>query len=131
MTQVPALRLDCSVPPPRPTSVSIDIPRLHSIYSTHRLSFWAAVANDYGSGVNPATLEQAWKSSITSLGHLDHPMTPATSPNDREPGYERRDKTRISAILGIDADPRSPDEREMVRRLEEERTRSVTPKLVV
>ena len=31
------------------------------------------------------------------------------------------DKTRISAILGIDANPRSPKEREMVRRLEEER----------
>jgi hypothetical protein len=31
------------------------------------------------------------------------------------------DKTRISAILGIDANPRSPSEREMVRRIEEER----------
>ncbi|EAQ88750.1 hypothetical protein CHGG_05369 [Chaetomium globosum CBS 148.51] len=36
-------------------------------------------------------------------------------------GMGKPDKTRISAILGIDANPRSPSEREMVRRIEEER----------
>ncbi|KAK4039393.1 hypothetical protein C8A01DRAFT_16607 [Parachaetomium inaequale] len=36
-------------------------------------------------------------------------------------GLGKPDKTRISAILGIDANPRSPSEREMVRRIEEER----------
>ncbi|KAH6839547.1 hypothetical protein B0I37DRAFT_236281 [Chaetomium sp. MPI-CAGE-AT-0009] len=35
--------------------------------------------------------------------------------------HGKPDKTRISAILGIDANPRSPSEREMVRRIEEER----------
>lgn len=65
------------------------------------------------------------------------PLTPGTSPDEREVFYGVKgsqsaaaaaaaaqaaaDKTRISAILGIDANPRSPKEREMVRRLEEER----------
>lgn len=49
-------------------------------------------------------------------------ITPVTSPNEREGIYEKNDKTRISAILGIDANPRSPKERELVRRLEEERS---------
>lgn len=52
------------------------------------------------------------------------PLTPGTSPDDRDAFYSvkgTQDRTRISAILGIDANPRSPKEREMVRRLEEER----------
>ncbi|KAK8058595.1 hypothetical protein PG994_009043 [Apiospora phragmitis] len=114
----PALRLDCSMPQP-PTQV--DLPRLHSIYAAHRGSFWCAVANDYGTGASPAVLEQAWKSSMVNVpAHT--PITPTTSPNDRDIGYGKNDKTRISAILGIDANPRSPGEREMVRRLEEERS---------
>lgn len=114
----PILRLDCSLPPP---SAHVDIPRLQSIYATHRSSFWGVVASDYGAGVSPIVLEQAWKANILSAGSHT-PITPMTSPNDRDGIYEKQDKTRISAILGIDANPRSPKEREMVRRLEEERS---------
>ncbi|KAI1465172.1 uncharacterized protein F4812DRAFT_462017 [Daldinia caldariorum] len=122
ISQVPVLRLDCSLPPP---SAHVDIPRLQSIYAAHRSSFWSAIASEYGSGISPIVLEQAWKTSIFSMGGQT-PITPVTSPNDREIVYERHDKTRISAILGIDANPRSPKEREMVRRLEEERSVGVT-----
>ncbi|KAK6080790.1 hypothetical protein SCUP515_03391 [Seiridium cupressi] len=113
----PSLRLDCTLPPP---SAHVDIPRLQSIYSAHRSSFWNAVANDYGAGASPIVLEQAWKANILTAGSHT-PITPMTSPNDRDLIYEKQDKTRISAILGINANPRSPKEREMVRRLEEER----------
>ncbi|KAK8065756.1 hypothetical protein PG997_012503 [Apiospora hydei] len=99
----PALRLDCSMPQP-PTHVNVDLPRLHSIYAAHRNSFWGAVANDYGTGASPAILEQAWKSSMVN-GPAHTPITPTTSPNDRDIGYGKHDKTRISAILGIDANP--------------------------
>ena len=73
--------------------------------------------------MSPIVLEQAWKAHVS--GGNQTPITPATSPNDRDALYEKNDKTRISAILGIDANPRSPKEREMVRRLEEGRNVSV------
>ncbi|KAI1378471.1 hypothetical protein F4677DRAFT_396615 [Hypoxylon crocopeplum] len=114
----PVLRLDCSLPPP---SAHVDIPRLQSIYAAHRSSFWGAIASEYGSGISPIVLEQVWKASMLAMGGQT-PMTPVTSPNDRDGLYEKHDKTRISAILGIDANPRSPKERELVRRLEEERS---------
>ncbi|KAI1636297.1 hypothetical protein F4809DRAFT_393542 [Biscogniauxia mediterranea] len=118
----PNLRLDCSsLPPP---STQVDVPRLQAIYAAHRSSFWGAVAAEYGAGVSPIVLEQAWKANMLAGGQT--PITPVTSPNDREAVYEKTDKTRISAILGIDANPRSPKERELVRRLEEERIVSVT-----
>jgi hypothetical protein len=49
------------------------------------------------------------------------PISPVGSPDDRAyvASSSKQDRTRISAILGIDANPRSPQEREMVRRLEE------------
>jgi hypothetical protein len=112
------LRLDCSLPPP---SAHVDLPRLQSIYATHRSSFWGAVAADYGGGVSPIVLEQAWKANILAMGGQS-PITPGSSPNEREGSFDKNDRTRISAILGIDANPRSPREREMVRRMEEERT---------
>ncbi|KAI1503288.1 hypothetical protein F5X99DRAFT_110423 [Biscogniauxia marginata] len=118
----PNLRLDCSLPPP---SAQVDLSRLQGIYAAHRSSFWGAIAAEYGAGVSPIVLEQAWKANMLSAGGQT-PITPVTSPNDRESIYEKQDKTRISAILGIDANPRSPKERELVRRLEEERTVSVT-----
>ncbi|KAI1653215.1 hypothetical protein F4813DRAFT_383421 [Daldinia decipiens] len=121
-SQVPVLRLDCSLPLP---SAHVDIPRLQSIYAAHRSSFWSAIACEYGSGISPIVLEQAWKASAFAMGGQT-PITPVTSPNDRDTIYEKHDKTRISAILGIDANPRSPKEREMVRRLEEERSIGVT-----
>jgi hypothetical protein len=71
-------------------------------------------------------LEQAWKTGYCCGQHqTTTPITPVTSPDnsDRESfGKGLQDKTRISAILGIDANPRSPREREIVRRIEEERS---------
>ncbi|KAJ9150642.1 hypothetical protein NKR23_g3524 [Pleurostoma richardsiae] len=120
------LRLDCSALPPPPQSAGIaqpvDMSRLHAIYNAHRNSFWSAIASDYGTGVNPAILEQAWKNGMSGYyGQTATPITPVGSPDDRDAYGPKPDKTRISAILGIDANPRSPREREMVRRLEEER----------
>ncbi|KAI3320463.1 hypothetical protein HD806DRAFT_538300 [Xylariaceae sp. AK1471] len=118
--QTPSLRLDCTLPPP---SAQVDMPRLQAIYAAHRSSFWGAIAADYGSGVSPIVLEQAWKANMFS-GGSQTPITPAPSPNDRESLY---DKTRISAILGIDTHPRSPEGKEMARRFGEERNFSVAP----
>ncbi|KAI3399470.1 hypothetical protein diail_6732 [Diaporthe ilicicola] len=134
------LRLDCSgLPAPSPSAVSgpqpVDMGRLQAVYSAHRNSFWSAVAADYGNGAHPVVLEQAWKSGSAannnnnggaSSGHsyaaAQAPITPIGSPDERDVyGKQCQDKTRISAILGIDANPRSPKEREMVRRMEEER----------
>jgi hypothetical protein len=128
---VAPLRLDCSgLPAPSPAGASqpVDMGRLQAVYSAHRNSFWSAVAADYGNGVHPVALEQAWRSAgtaPTSSGHsyaAPTPITPIGSPDERDVyGKQCQDKTRISAILGIDANPRSPKEREMVRRMEEER----------
>ncbi|KAK7749106.1 hypothetical protein SLS62_008501 [Diatrype stigma] len=133
------LRLDCSLPPPAATAAHVDVARLQAIYAQHRASFWSVLAAEYGAGVSPVVLEQAWKASMGVGGGGHHtPITPVTSPDDRETTglmmtnpYEKSsssssssssDKTRISAILGIDANPRSPKEREIVRRLEEGRS---------
>ncbi|KAI0541855.1 hypothetical protein GGR58DRAFT_389847 [Xylaria digitata] len=113
--QTPSLRLDCTLPPP---TAQVDIPRLQAIYAAHRSSFWGAIAADYGSGVSPIVLEQAWKANMFS-GGSQTPITPAPSPNDRESPY---DKTRISAILGVDTHPRSPKEKEVSRRPGDERS---------
>lgn len=118
ISQGPALRLDCSLPPP---TAHVDLGRLQTMYAAHRSSFWGAIAADYGAGVSPVVLEQAWKANLLSTGGQT-PITPVTSPNDRDAVYEKHDRTRISAILGIDANPRSPKEREIVRRLEEGRS---------
>ena len=117
VSATPSLRLDCSVPPR--TGHQIDMARLHVIYSAHRASFWATIAAEYGGDVSPIVLEQAWKSGVAC------PFTPATSPDgDFTRKASSGDKTSISAILGIDANPRSPNEREIVRRIEEERMSS-------
>ncbi len=153
LTVTPNLRLDCSgLPPPPPLSSAgphhpVDMGRLHAVYTAHRTAFWAAIAAEYGQGSHPVVLEQAWRmgggpsggpgvfgglgsssSSNSSSSSAHHqtatPLTPGTSPDDRDVFYAvkgSQDKTRISAILGIDANPRSPKEREIVRRLEEER----------
>ncbi|KAI5919015.1 hypothetical protein F4810DRAFT_524493 [Camillea tinctor] len=113
------LRLDCSSLPPPPSLAQVDVARLQAIYAAHRSSFWGAVAAEYGPGASPVVLEQAWKAYVQT------PITPVTSPNERERDDKQHDKTRISAILGIDANPRSPKERELVRRMEEERIVSV------
>lgn len=123
------LRLDCSGLPAPSSSAGaaqpVDMGRLQAVYSAHRNSFWSAVAADYGNGAHPVALEQAWKTGGVSSGHgyaAQTPITPIGSPDERDVyGKQCQDKTRISAILGIDANPRSPKEREMVRRMEEER----------
>jgi hypothetical protein len=53
----------------------------------------------------------------SAAGHAHHNLSNNSNNNN---SAAKPDKTRISAILGIDANPRSPSEREMVRRLEEE-----------
>ncbi|GKT96034.1 hypothetical protein Ct61P_13884 [Colletotrichum tofieldiae] len=97
--------------PPTQPSVShqhVDMNRLQSVYTAHRASFWAAVANDYGPGVSPVVLEQAWKNGACCNQHqASTPITPTSSPDntDRDSYDKPQDKTRISAILGIDANP--------------------------
>ncbi|EFX05193.1 hypothetical protein CMQ_7755 [Grosmannia clavigera kw1407] len=137
---VPNLRLDCTSLPPAPHPFSglhkpIDMTRLQAVYMVHRLSFWDKIATDYGSRTSPLVLEQAWRagSMVPGIG-IHHqqtatPLTPGTTPDDRDLFYSvkgSQDKTRISAILGIDANPRSPKERELVRKLEEERATAPT-----
>jgi len=98
---------------------------------------WNASASDNAAAI----------SGMASTASGSTPITPVASPDERPAylhGYGYRpmtekpaaatavtnsvstnarpfksDKTRISAILGINADPRSPGDREMVRRLEE------------
>lgn len=125
------LRLDCSsLPPQQQQQQAVDMGRLHAVYSNHRTNFWSAIAAEYGSGVHPSVLEQAWRSGSAAVscsgGNTSGasayaaPITPVGSPDERDL-CSKHDKTRISAILGIDANPRSPKERELVRRMEEER----------
>lgn len=124
-----SLRLDCSSLPSSsagPQS-AVDMGRLHAVYNTHRSNFWSAIASEYGQGAHPSVLEQAWRTGnpvvhpANANGYrAQTPITPVGSPDERDI-YSKHDKTRISAILGIDANPRSPKERELVRRMEEER----------
>ena len=116
----PPLRLECPVlPPPSARHTHVDMPRLQAVYTAHRAGFWAAVAADYGGNANPAALEQAWKAGGCCSQQGAAPLTPAASP-DNSAG-EGKDRTRISAILGMEAHPRSPQDQQMVRRMEEER----------
>ncbi|CAI0654956.1 unnamed protein product, partial [Colletotrichum noveboracense] len=125
LPMTPPLRLECTLPAPQQPPVNhqhVDMNRLQNVYTAHRASFWAAVANDYGPGANPVVLESAWKNG-SCCNQASTPITPTSSPDnmDRDTYGKPQDKTRISAILGIDANPRSPRERELVRRMEEER----------
>jgi hypothetical protein len=129
----PPLRLDCSVDPapvpspPAHNASHVDLSRLHSIYSTHRASFWTTIANEYGPSASPTVLEQAWKTGTCCSPSSLTPITPISSPGQAEKDahsqsyHKGQDKTRISSILGIDADPRTARDRDIVRRLEEER----------
>lgn len=138
----PPLRLDCNVDPSQMNFANIDKERLRSIYEAHRASFWGVIAAEYGSGVSPILLEETWKRGIATNG----PPTPCVSPdiqtvrNGTYQGYTlqplhslptpvqetKTSATSISALLGIDASPRSPKERELIKRMEERRdTRDV------
>jgi len=121
---------------------SIDKERLRQIYEAHRGSFWGVIAAEYGGGVSPFLLEEAWKRGIVT----NAPPTPCISPDTHAvngssyQGYSakpmqqlptpvtenKNSATSISALLGIDASPRSPKERELIKRMEERReTRDV------
>ncbi|PKS13351.1 hypothetical protein jhhlp_000122 [Lomentospora prolificans] len=126
----PPLRLECSVLPPPSArhAPHVDMGRLQAIYSAHRATFWAAVAADYGPGMSPMALEHAWKTGVCCSQHQAMtPISPAASPDnsDREGNSKGHDKTRISAILGIETQPRSPQDQHMVRRMEDERSMGV------
>ena len=122
----PPLRLDCSaLPPPSVsshTSAHVDLSRLHAVYSSYRDTFWATIANEYGPNSSPTVLEQAWRTGVCCNPRAGSPITPAASPDNSARVYQKaQDKTRISSILGIDADPRTARDRDIVRRMEEER----------
>jgi hypothetical protein len=127
-----ALRLDCAVSPTHHTTtpathnsmVHIDAARLAKIYETHRVAFWATIAADYGPSASPAMLEQAWRQSSAALA----PPTPCVSPDGNSYLQEMVKETKtisVSTLLGIDASPRSPKERELIRMMEERRENSV------
>ncbi|KAL2752363.1 hypothetical protein ACRALDRAFT_1083152 [Sodiomyces alcalophilus JCM 7366] len=132
----PPLRLDCSFGQHQHSHSftshgAIDMGRLNAVYEAHRASFWATIANEYGGHISPVALEQAWKTGSCHQPQQQHhpqqqvitPISPLSSTADslENDGYSKpqTDRTRISAILGIDANPRSPRDREMVRRMEE------------
>lgn len=144
--QTPPLRLNCAFPNPasqQNVNPSINQSRLHSIYSNHRNSFWNAIALEYGDNISPATLEAAFLASASHGMAANSPPTPSLSPNttsssssNRSNSYPVKDSfgpplptpvenkasaTSISALLGIDASPRSPRERELIKRMEEGR----------
>jgi len=131
----PPLRLDCDVVT-NPMNISnIDKERLHHIYEAHRASFWGVIAVEYGGSASPLLLEEAWKRGIVT----NAPPTPCISPDTHSAvGYQgystkpaqqlmtpvqenKTSATSISALLGIDASPRSPRERELIKRMEESR----------
>ena len=118
-------------------TANIDKERLRHIYESHRASFWAVIASEYGNGVSPLLLEEAWKQGIVT----NAPLTPCGSPDVHtvsgnmyqayaaKPSQQlptpvqevKNSATSISALLGIDASPRSPKERELIKRMEESR----------
>ncbi|QSZ36321.1 hypothetical protein DSL72_007447 [Monilinia vaccinii-corymbosi] len=132
------LHLDCAMASTPVTVASVDQARLHHVYEAHRNSFWNVIASEYGGGVSPLLLEETWKKSVASQG----PPTPCVSPDTHLPHLNqashhhntqasqrlptpaqeaKNNANRISALLGIDASPRSHKEREMIKRLEESR----------
>jgi len=129
----PPLRLDCGMVTNPVSITTIDKDRLQHIYEAHRAGFWAVIAAEYGCGASPLMLEDAWKRGIAT----NAPPTPCVSPDTQAayhsytakssqqlptPVHEAKNNaTRISALLGIDASPRSPKERELIKRMEEGR----------
>lgn len=131
----PPLRLDCEVVSNPMNFSNIDKERLCQIYEAHRGSFWGVIASEYGNGASPYVLEEAWKRSLA----VNAPPTPCISPDTQtanpyslykpQPAQQlltpvqetKTNATSISALLGIDASPRSPKERELIKRMEESR----------
>ncbi|CZR51926.1 uncharacterized protein PAC_01803 [Phialocephala subalpina] len=131
------LRLDCDVATNQLNISNVDKERLRHIYEAHRASFWGVIAAEYGAGASPLLLEETWKRGVAT----NAPPTPCVSPDTqtvRSGAYQaynpkplhqlptpiqenKSNATSISALLGIDASPRSPKEREMIKRMEERR----------
>jgi hypothetical protein len=111
------LRLDCGMATNPMNIGSVDKERLGRIYEAHRTSFWGAIAAEYGPGVSPLLLEEAWKGMVVS----NSPPTPCISPDTANTGssyqsYSHKQMmhqlptpvqenksaaTSISALLGI------------------------------
>lgn len=131
----PPLRLDCDIVTNPINTANIDKDRLRQIYEAHRGSFWGVIAAEYGNGASAFVLEEAWERSIAING----PPTPCISPDTQtinpyvaynlQPAQQlltpvqetKSNATSISSLLGIDASPRSPKERELIKRMEESR----------
>ncbi|OBT86139.1 hypothetical protein VE02_05744 [Pseudogymnoascus sp. 03VT05] len=110
-----ALRLNCAVDASALTPNDIDKERLRRIYDNHRAAFWYAIAAEYGAQAPPALLEEVWR-----RGGWCAPPTPCGSPEGEVRETSEKRRSSISDLLGIDASPRSPRERELIKRLEEE-----------
>ena len=106
----PSLRLETAVPSLYHSSASsaassaahVDMARLEYIYNSRKHAFWDNMAAEYGQGVSPATLEQAWMASAKCCRQRGQsPITPATSPIVPSGGFHktRKDRTSISSIL--------------------------------
>lgn len=136
------LRLDCDVAPSSMNLSNIDMERLRRVYDLHRASFWSQIAQEYGSCASPFILEEAWKRGIAN----NAPPTPCVSPDTSTvsayhpyvtksvqqsmapapaitpaPEVKHTSATSISSLLGIDANPTSPKERELIKMMEERR----------
>lgn len=68
------VRLDGSLLP----QPNVDSDRLHSIYNSHRGSFWSTIAHEYGNNASPGHLENLWRHNPESYRR---PPTPGASPN--------------------------------------------------
>ncbi|KAI1000533.1 hypothetical protein K3495_g7658 [Podosphaera aphanis] len=117
-------------------SGQVNLERLSNVYQKHRTSFWNVVASGYGVGASPSVLEESF--TRANKGNvLPTPGTPmdenmryqsAYSNNQSYPtqvrsatSSETTNGCSISALLGIDANPRSPKERELIKKLEQSR----------
>ncbi|POS85134.1 hypothetical protein EPUL_004451, partial [Erysiphe pulchra] len=131
------LQLDIDMHSNRMDTSQVDSERLSQIYEKHRASFWNIIASEYGAGPSPLLLERVWKRS----NQIEYPPSPCVSPNatsfyghinqgdnhnyqvqtHQAMAPENRGSVNISDLLGIDANPRNPEEREMIKRMEERR----------
>lgn len=120
------LSLDTALPSmsaPSHDASHVDLSRLHAIYASHRNTFWAAIASEYGHNAAPSTLERAWKSGRCCGGQQQQqghsPLTPSASPlSETREGFGDRGRNSLSAILGPDAGGRSAWDRDMIRKME-------------
>lgn len=96
----------------------IDYARLHHIYQRRSSEFWTSVAIEYGSNMSAKAMEQCWTMS-NAISRPQSPLSPSASPEPVPmPRYSRDRKMSLSSIIGRDASPQSPKEREMIRLLE-------------